>query len=107
MSVDHRGRTPVCLPFCQGGLHQEDCPAAAADWYDTHDAITGEAIPRHSMQQLFMTVPEIEVLLAAMAKSVDPKAEPANPTEASAVIWRSDAGPVLKSLATMLTEATY
>lgn len=109
MSVDHRGRTPECLPFCQGGLHQEDCPVAA--WYDTHDAITGEPIPRpYTMRRVFMSVPEITALLFALAQAADPEAEISEdplPTELSAVIWGSDVHPVLKSLATMLTEATY
>jgi hypothetical protein len=58
---------------------------------------------------VLLTPVEIEALLMAMAKSVDPHAEPKDPTEASAVVWRNHekAGPLLCSLATVLAEATY
>lgn len=74
--TDWRGRTPDCLPFCQGGLHEEGCPVLndeldpvlapllelvergrraqeevdrmVAEYYDTHDAITGKPIERES-----------------------------------------------------------
>lgn len=67
-----------------------------------------DEIPRpYTMRRLFITVPEIELLLFAVAKSVNPEATPTDATEASTVIWWSDADPVLKSLATALAEATY
>lgn len=61
----------------------------------------------YTMRRLFLTVPEINALAVAVAKSIEPDCDARDAGEASAVIWVSDCDPVLKSLATALAEATY
>jgi hypothetical protein len=57
---------------------------------------------------LLLDAEELDTLLLAMARSVDPAARPKDATEAAAAVWRSGSASVaLRSLATVLAEARY